>query len=191
MEEVSPVVSMPNWIQRHRQSRPGRSKPGRPYSVRPHQLFRILASLFVCLFIVLAGRSPARAAELVMFESDSCEWCETWDKEIAPVYPKTAEARIAPLRRVDIDDARPADLMQLRAVIYTPTFVLLHRGKEIGRIQGYPGEDFFWALLEELIAKLPRTETREKLSSNGSAGQYVACRGAAKPGTKQERRVSC
>jgi hypothetical protein len=27
-------------------------------------------------------------------------------------------------------------------------------GREIGRIRGYPGEDFFWGLLGEMIEKL-------------------------------------
>ncbi|MFP6748514.1 MAG: hypothetical protein VCD66_13055, partial [Alphaproteobacteria bacterium] len=47
-----------------------------------------------------------------------------------------------------------SDLAGIKSVIYTPTFVLMHRGKEIGRILGYPGEDFFWAFLEELMGKL-------------------------------------
>jgi len=42
----------------------------------------------------------------------------------------------------------------LRGVMYTPTFVLLNNGREIGRITGYPGEDHFWGLLEELIVKM-------------------------------------
>ena len=50
---------------------------------------------------------------------------------------------------------RPADLNPLKPVIYTPTFVLIDNGKEIGRIIGYPGEDFFWGLLNEMVGKLP------------------------------------
>ena len=34
---------------------------------------------------------------------------------------------------------------------FTPTFVLVDDGREIGRIEGYPGEDFFWGLLERLL----------------------------------------
>ncbi len=30
----------------------------------------------------------------------------------------------------------------------------LENGLEIGRIRGYPGEDFFWGLLGEMIEKL-------------------------------------
>ncbi len=186
---------MPNWSQWSRRKGNGQSKLGQPHGVRLGRPFGIFASLFTSLFIVVAGHAPAQAAELIMFESASCTWCETWDREIAPTYPKTTEARIAPLRRVDIDDQRPADLLELRPVIYTPTFVLMHGGKEIGRIQGYPGEDFFWALLDELIGKLPRAlpgaQKGTQLSSNDNVGQNVACRTTPKPDTNLRRRMSC
>ena len=126
-----------------------------------------------------------------MFESQACTWCETWNAEIAPTYPKTAEARIAPLRRVDIFDDLPPDLRGLKAVIYTPTFVLMHEGAEIGRIRGYPGEDFFWPLLDELIAKLPRPENDEQLSSRRGAQTNIICDTGPQAGEHQGKRMSC
>ncbi len=96
----------------------------------------------------------AEAAELVMFESEGCEWCETWNEEIGVVYDKTTEAKIVPLRRVDIDDDRPVDLLNLDGLMYTPTFIVIDDGREVGRIIGYPGEDFFWQLLNEIIEKI-------------------------------------
>lgn len=114
------------------------------------------ATIFVAL-LDLPG--SAAAAELVMFEEEGCPWCATWDREIGPIYPKTTEGRRAPLRRVDLHGSWPADLPDLKAVRYTPTFVLIEDGREIGRIQGYPGEDFFWGLLAELIARLDPAAT--------------------------------
>lgn len=99
----------------------------------------------------------AKAAELVMFEAANCVWCAAWDRDIGAIYPKTDEARIAPLRRVDIDGPRPADLSGIRGVVYTPTFVIVEDGKEIGRILGYPGEAHFWGLLGEELGKLEKT----------------------------------
>ena len=104
--------------------------------------------------VSVVASEPARAAELVLFESDTCEWCERFNKEVGPVYPNTAEAKCAPLRRVDIHAPRPADLAQIKGIVYTPTFVLVENGQEVWRLTGYPGEDFFWSLLERDIKKL-------------------------------------
>lgn len=108
----------------------------------------------VAVLAALPGAIPAGAAELVMFRSDTCEWCALWEAEVGIVYDRTEEARVAPLRRVDIEDPLPADLGALARVRFTPTFVLVDRGREVGRIVGYPGEDFFWGLLGELIERL-------------------------------------
>ena len=90
------------------------------------------------------------AAELLMVRDDNCPWCIVWDEEIGPIYPKTLEGKFAPLMHVNlgqsIDDTRILD-----SVIYTPTFILIENGKELARLEGYPGEDFFWTLLEEML----------------------------------------
>ena len=108
----------------------------------------------ISILLVLAGGRTGMSAELVMFESESCEWCEAWHDQIGVVYSKTEEARIAPLRRVDVDDSVPEDLAHVRGIYYTPTFVLMEDGREVGRILGYPGEDFFWGLLSIELDKL-------------------------------------
>ena len=108
----------------------------------------------LAIFAVLFAAQPLAAAELVMFESPICEWCEKWDEDISGVYPKTSEGKAAPLRRVDIYDPRPDDLKDVKGITFTPTFVLWDEGREIGRIVGYPGEDFFWGLLGEILEKL-------------------------------------
>jgi thioredoxin-related protein len=113
---------------------------------------------YVCRFLlaitVFSFSSPSLAAELVMFESEGCEWCEVWDEEIGVAYAKTSEASTIPLRRVDIDDVHHADFKHLKGLIYTPTFVVMDNGKELGRITGYPGEDFFWQFLNEILVKI-------------------------------------
>ncbi|NNU79246.1 hypothetical protein HMH01_02235 [Halovulum dunhuangense] len=103
------------------------------------------------------GPAFAGAQELVMFDAPGCYWCAKWTEEIGPIYPKTAEGERAPLRRVSIAAPMPADLPEIGRIVYTPTFVLVHDGAEIGRIEGYPGEDFFWGLLTRLVDELPRT----------------------------------
>ncbi len=109
------------------------------------------------MFIAL-GLSNAHAAELVMFEQAGCEWCEVFNREIAPIYGKTEEGLRAPLRRVDTTRRLPPDLAFIDAERLTPLFVLVDRGREIGRIRGYPGEDHFWGLLGVLLKKLDAAE---------------------------------
>jgi len=94
------------------------------------------------------------STQLVMMEEDGCGWCERWLQEIGGLYHKTPEGRFAPLRRVDVHGPLPRDLGFLKPSYFTPTFILVSSGKEIGRIQGYPGEDFFWVMLGDLLAKL-------------------------------------
>jgi len=109
---------------------------------------------FVILLPVQGGMSRGWAAEMVMFESSACTWCEAWHDEVGVIYDKTPESLVLPLRRVDVDDDIPADLDHIGSIIYTPTFVVLEGGVEIGRILGYPGEDFFWQLLGEIVKKV-------------------------------------
>lgn len=95
------------------------------------------------------------AAELIMLRADGCGYCVQWEEEVGVVYHKTAESRRLPLRRVDIHDPLPSDLKFLVKGGYTPTFIVVDDGREIGRIRGYPGEDFFWGLLAQLAKRLP------------------------------------
>jgi thioredoxin-related protein len=106
-----------------------------------------------------AWHSIAQAAELVMFEQAGCSWCEAFDREIAPIYPKTDEGKRAPLRRVDIMGEVPPDLAFLSTERITPLFILVDRGREIGRIRGYPGDDHFWGLLSVMVKRLNDSET--------------------------------
>ncbi len=106
------------------------------------------------LIVAAACVAPAAAAELVMFSERGCSFCARFEAEIGPIYPKTAEARRAPLRRVDLADGIPPELAHLRPPSFTPTFVLLEGKREVGRIQGYPGEMHFWGLLGMLLERL-------------------------------------
>jgi len=96
----------------------------------------------------------ARAAELVMFESSTCEWCDRWHEEIGSIYQNTPEGRCAPLRQIDIGAEHPAHLKGIPPVRFTPTFSIVEDGREVGRLVGYAGQDFFWFLLAEQLEKL-------------------------------------
>lgn len=120
-----------------------------------------LASLFLAAalaagaFGLTAALSTAVAAELIMLERPGCAWCARWNREVAPIYPLTEEGRRAPLRRVDVTRPWPADLGNIEDDFYTPTFIVVEDGREVARLRGYPGDNFFWPLLGEMLGKLP------------------------------------
>lgn len=117
-------------------------------------------TMAVAIVLIFAVVSPGQAAQLIMLEEHGCPWCEEWDREIGVVYHKTPEGKRVPLRRLDIHEPLPDDLKFLIKGGYTPTFVLIDKGREIGRIRGYPGEDFFWGLLGQLLKRLPAAQTK-------------------------------
>ena len=105
---------------------------------------------FLAFALAAILTTQLHAMELIMVEQHGCHYCEQWDEEIAPAYPKTAEGRFAPLRRVHINEI-PEDLTLVSDPAFTPTFILVEDGKELARIEGYPGDDWFWPLLEALL----------------------------------------
>jgi hypothetical protein len=116
---------------------------------------RAMTSGFATMLALLIGLPmPAMAAEMVMFEQPGCVWCKRFNEEIAPAWPKTEQGQRAPLRRVDIHHPLPADLADIAIERFTPTFVLVDDGREIARLRGYPGDQFFWALVDDMLAKL-------------------------------------
>lgn len=92
------------------------------------------------------------ALELVMVERAGCAWCARWNEEIAPIWPKSQEGAQAPLRRIDLHKI-PDDLTLEREVIFTPTFILVDDDRELSRLEGYPGADFFWPIVSGMIAQ--------------------------------------
>lgn len=96
------------------------------------------------------------AATLVMLERQDCPWCRRWLREVGEAAWNASDlGRRAPLRRVDVARSLPEDLAGLANWRFTPTFVLLRDGRELGRIIGYGGDLFFWQQAEALLARLP------------------------------------
>lgn len=125
----------------------------------------LAATALATLALGLPAR-PAAATELVMVEQVGCQYCARWNEEIAPIYPKTPEGSYAPLRRVDLHGPELAELGLDRRVVFTPTFVLIdENGREMARLEGYPGEDFFWGLLTKMLHE--RTDFAEQPASGG------------------------
>jgi len=107
------------------------------------------------LGVFLSIGSVNAEVRLMMVEEVGCPWCDRWKAEIGPIYPKTAEGRIAPLVKVMIHDPLEDGITLNSPPIYTPTFILLNDGQEVGRIEGYQNDEFFWWFMETMIKQLP------------------------------------
>ncbi|GAC1423532.1 MAG: hypothetical protein NVSMB64_31490 [Candidatus Velthaea sp.] len=117
-------------------------------------------ALLVALFGVwpaAGAASPqlhARADQLVMFEQEGCPYCAAWNRDVGNSYAKTDEGKALPLRRIDLHALRPAELRAIGGVRFTPTFVVMHCGREFARITGYLGNEQFWGLLDASLRNL-------------------------------------
>lgn len=112
---------------------------------------RAPAALLAAALVLWAAPAAAQHAELVMVERPGCGWCARWFEEIGPAYPNTPEGRRAPLRVVTLARPWPEDLADVARERFTPTFILMRDGVEAGRLRGYPGAEFFWHLLGEML----------------------------------------
>ena len=122
-------------------------------------MLRWLLATVLCTVISLAPVASFAEIKLLMLEQPACEWCELWDAEVGVIYAKTAEGKRAPLMRADIFDPLPKGIELSRRARFTPTFILLRDGTEFGRIEGYPGEDFFYGMLQRMLDKAPEPES--------------------------------
>jgi hypothetical protein len=114
----------------------------------------MIAAVTVAASALAATTGPARAEMiLLMFEEPGCAWCRRWTEEVGGEYPITPEGQAAPLVRVQLRDPVPEGITLVSQPRFTPTFVVVQDGAEVGRIEGYPGEDFFWGLLGRILER--------------------------------------
>lgn len=106
---------------------------------------------FAFIFLSCVAQPVDADRILLMAEEEGCYWCDRWTSEIGTIYSKTTEGQSAPLTRYDLHAGSPPDITLTMPVNFTPTFMLIQDGVEVGRIEGYPGNNFFWGLLNQLI----------------------------------------
>ncbi|MEZ5779571.1 MAG: hypothetical protein R3E44_14545 [Paracoccaceae bacterium] len=109
------------------------------------------ALIWFVVQIGLAASPVSAEMRLLMVEQEGCVYCAEWNRVIAPIYPKSPEGKAAPLERIHIRGPYPEDAALGPRPAFTPTFILVADGREAGRIEGYPGEDFFWGLLANML----------------------------------------
>ncbi len=109
--------------------------------------------LALCALLLQAASTAALAQELTLYmvEQPGCIYCARWNEDVGDAYHLTAEGKAAPLTRIDLRDPLPEGVTFARKAVFTPTFVLVRDGRELERIEGYPGEDFFYGLLGVML----------------------------------------
>lgn len=122
----------------------------------------VIRTILMCALAVAPLPALADSFRLLMVEQSGCVYCRMWKNDIGPIYPKTPEGALAPLEMVQLRGDWPEGVVIGARPAFTPTFLLLKDNIEVARIEGYPGEDFFWGLLGMALrdngAALPVTQ---------------------------------
>ena len=112
-----------------------------------------LAGFGLALALMMPGISHAADRQLVMFSSQSCIYCQVFNRDVKPGYKWSQQARKAPLSEVDIDREGTGGYSLRRKITMTPTFIMFRRGREIARFNGYPGKKSFYKMVDQMVKR--------------------------------------
>lgn len=116
----------------------------------------VVAAMALPRSVMAATGTPdwnAQPLRLMMVTEPACQFCRAWRAEIGPGFATSATGRAAPLFEVDLNGPYPDGLALARRPRLTPSFILLHKGAEVGRIEGYVGQQHFYPVLEQMMAQ--------------------------------------
>ncbi|MDC3092651.1 thioredoxin family protein [Paracoccaceae bacterium] len=90
--------------------------------------------------------------ELLYFYADTCAYCKTWENEIANIYVKTEFEDEFKLSFINVfSNVELENYGISKTVKVTPTFIFVKDKMEVGRIEGYNGQELFWWQVDEII----------------------------------------
>ena len=123
-------------------------------------------SLSVVAAIIAVGPAGGRAAhdlgadslsatgdELIVFEVTNCVYCALFRRDVLPRYQRSTRARSVPIRFVDARTAAARQYKLAEPLQTVPTFVLMRRGREAGRVAGYTGPEPFFHFVRRMIGQ--------------------------------------
>ena len=93
--------------------------------------------------------------KLLYFYSDTCAYCKAWENEIANIYLKTEfedEFKLSFINffsNVELEEYGISKIVKV-----TPTFIFIKDKTEVGRIEGYNGQELFWWQVDDVIANI-------------------------------------
>jgi hypothetical protein len=114
------------------------------------------ALIALCLAVLAPAQALADSLELLFVDRAGCPYCARFEREALDAYQADDLGRDAPIRRVSLDDGQPKGPTLQEPVRFTPTFVLLIDGREVGRVVGYSDNAMFFGLVEKLISDARR-----------------------------------
>ena len=91
-----------------------------------------------------------------VYSSQDCPYC-TELKQMLDNYPITYE-----VTDVDKNEEEWDEMCKTLNIEFVPTVIIVEDGAEVARIEGYPGEDFFWQLLNQALLKHSKYKETEK-----------------------------
>ena len=112
----------------------------------------VAAALMLAAFAMASPTAAGNrsAVTLIMVDDPACRFCQKWNEAVGAGYAKSPEGEAAPLKRVPRE---APELHGLAPVIYTPTFIVMDGGREVGRISGYSGASYFYADLRDILTR--------------------------------------
>ena len=110
----------------------------------------------LCLIIYFFGHINSTFAEvrgkLLYFYTNTCAYCKAWENEIANIYLKTEFEDEFKLSFIDFfSDVNVEKYGISKMVKVTPTFIFVKDKTEVGRIEGYNGQELFWWQVDDVI----------------------------------------
>ena len=113
-------------------------------------LFRISILSFFILALVpsiafQSSLAQAGADRLVMFDSHSCPSCRQFKRQMARKYRRSDLGRALPLKIINVHSRKAMRRYRSKTapIGFTPTFVLMHKGREAARFVGYDSPSSF------------------------------------------------
>ena len=90
--------------------------------------------------------------KLLYFYSNTCAYCKAWENEIANIYLKTEFEDQFKLSFIDFSSNADFEKYGISKIVkVTPTFIFVEDKTEVGRIEGYNGQELFWWQVDEII----------------------------------------
>ena len=109
-------------------------------------------SLVIYFFGFINSTYAEARGKLLYFYSDTCAYCKAWENEIANIYPKTEFEDEFKLSFIDFFSNVDLEKYGISKIVtVTPTFIFVKDKTEVGRIEGYNGQELFWWQVDDVI----------------------------------------